>query len=79
MDMLKKFFPLSFQPKADVAALVINILIQLVVGVVIGWVISIVVLIPIVGLIVGLVGGLLDLYILAGIILSCLDYFKILK
>ena len=79
MDMLKKFFPLSFQPKADMATLVINILIQLVVGVVIGWVISIVVLIPIVGLIVGLVGGLLDLYILAGIILSCLDYFKILK
>lgn len=79
MDMLKKIFPLSFGSKPDVASLIINILIQLVVGVVIGWVISIVVLIPIVGLIVGLVGGLLDLYILAGIILSCLDYFKILK
>lgn len=79
MDMLKKFFPLSFQPKPDVASLVINILIQLVVGVVGGWIIGIVVLIPIVGLIVGLLGGLLELYIVAGIILSCLDYFKILK
>lgn len=79
MDMLKKFFPLSFQPKPDVASLVINVLLQLVVGVVIGWVIGIVVLIPIVGLIVGLVGGLLDLYIAAGIVLSILDYFKILK
>lgn len=79
MDMLKKFFPLSFQPKPDVASLVINILIQLVVGLVVGWVIGIVILIPIVGIIVGLLGGLLDLYITAGIVISCLDYFKILK
>ena len=79
MDMLKKFFPLSFQPKADVAALVINILIQLVVSVVAGWVVSIVAAIPLIGIIFGLVGSLLGLYFLAGIVISCLDYFKILK
>lgn len=79
MDMLKKFFPLSFQPKADVAALVINILIQLVVSVVAGWVVSIVAAIPLIGIIFGLVGSLLGLYFLAGIAISCLDYFKILK
>lgn len=79
MDMLKKFFPMSFQSKPDVVALVINILIQLVVGLVVGWVIGIVAAIPVIGIIVGLVGGLLDLYIFAGIVISCLDYFKVLK
>lgn len=79
MDMLKKFFPFAFTAKADIASLVISVLIQLVVGVVIGWVIGIVALIPIVGLSVGLVGGLLDLYILASVVLTFLDYFKILK
>ncbi len=79
MDMLKKIFPIAFLPKADVAALVINVLIQLVVGVVIGWIIGIVALIPIVNILVGLVGGLLDLYITASIVIAFLDYFKIIK
>lgn len=79
MDMLKNIFPLSFQPKADVAALVINILIQLVVSAVAGWVVSIVAAIPFIGIIFGLVGSLLGLYFMAGIVISCLDYFKILK
>lgn len=61
------------------AALVINILIQLVVSVVAGWVVSIVAAIPLIGIIFGLVGSLLGLYFLAGIAISCLDYFKILK
>ena len=79
MDMLKKIFPLSFQPKPDIASLVINILIYLVVGIVVGFVIGIVAAIPLIGMIFALVGGLLDLYILAGIVISCLDYFKVLK
>lgn len=79
MDMLKKFFPFAFTAKADIAALVISILIQLVIGVVIGFVIGIVALIPIVNLLVGLVGGLADLYITASIIITLLDYFKVLK
>ena len=79
MDMLKKFFPLSFQPKPDIASLVINILIQLVVSAVAGWVISIVAAIPLIGIIFGLVGSLVGLYFMAGIVISLLDYFKILK
>ena len=79
MDMLKKFFPLSFQPKPDIASLVINILIQLVVSVVAGWVIGIVAAIPLVGIIFSLIGSLVSLYFMVGIIISCLDYFKILK
>ena len=79
MDMLKKIFPLSFQSKPDIASLVINILIQLVVSAVAGWVISIVASIPLIGIIFGLVGSLVGLYFLAGIVISLLDYFKILK
>ena len=66
MDMLKKIFPLSFQHKADVAALVINVLIQLVVSAVAGWIVGIVAAIPLIGFIFGLVGSLLGLYFMAG-------------
>ncbi len=79
MALLKSLFPFSFGAKKDVAALIINILIYLVVGIIAGVLIGILIWIPIVGIIVGLVGGLIDLYVLAGIILSCLDYFKVLK
>ena len=79
MEMLKKFFPFSFVEKKDVVALIINIVIQLVLGFVIGLVIGLCAGIPVLGWINGLLGGLVDLYFLVGIVLSCLDYFKILK
>ena len=79
MDMLKKIFPLSFQSKPDIASLVINVLIQLVVSAVAGWIVGIVAAMPLIGFIFGLVGSLLGLYFMAGIVISCLDYFKILK
>ena len=79
MDMLKKFFPFSFKEKKDVAALVINVLIYLVVGLIAGFAIGLLAIIPIVNLIVGLLGGLIDLYVLVGIVLSILDYLKVLK
>ena len=43
MDMLKKYFPLSFREKKDIVALVINIIIYLVVGVIAGFVIGLLV------------------------------------
>ena len=79
MEMLKKIWPFSFGEKKDIAGLIINIVIQLVLGIVIGFVISILADIKIIGIIFGLVGGLIDLYLLVGIVLSCLDYFKVLK
>ena len=79
MDLLKKIFPLAFVEKKDVASLVINIIIQLVVGLVVGWVISLLFPLPGVGKILSLVVSLLDLYIFANIVITCLDYFKILK
>ncbi len=79
MDTLKKIFPFSFKEKKDVAALVINILIHIVVGVVIYFVLNIIGKIPVVGIITGLVGALIELYLTAGVVISCLDYFKVLK
>ena len=86
MDTLKKIFPLSFGA-SDVAGLVIKIIIYIVVaaigGIVIGLAAAVLALIPFVGGIlawlVGSIGSLVGLYSLIGIVLTCLDYFKILK
>lgn len=72
MDMLKKFFPYSFGAK-DVAGLVIKIIVYLVVSGILGFVIG---LIPLVG---GLIASLIGLYSTVGIVLTVLDYLKILK
>ena len=79
MDMLKKIFPLSFGEKKDVVALVVNIVIYLVVGLVAGILIGLLAKIPVLGVIIALGGGLVDLYVLVGIVLSVLDYLKLLK
>ena len=79
MDMLKKFFPLAFKPKKDIAALVINIIIHLVVDAVAGVLIGILANIPLVGIIVGAADGLVGLYFTISLVLSVLDYFKVLK
>ena len=79
MDTLKKIFPYSFKAKKDVAALIINILVYLVAGFIAGLLIVILAKVPIVGIIIGICGGLVDLYVVVGIIISVLDYAKILK
>lgn len=79
MDILKKIFPIAFMAKKDLAALIISLLIQIVVGVVIGVVIGVLIWIPFVGILFALIGSLVDIYVLANIVLTCLDYFKILK
>jgi len=79
MDMLKKFFPFSFAAKDGVVGLVINILIYVVVGAVVGAIIGILGGIPIIGILVGIVCWLIEVYVAAGVILSLLVYFKVLK
>ena len=79
MDLLKKYFPLSFGAKADIVALAINILIYFIAGAVCGIILGLLARIPIVGFIFGIAASLIGLYCLVGIVLSCLDYFKILK
>jgi len=79
MELLKTIFPFSFATKNDVVALVINIVIYLVVGAIAGLIIGLLAKIPVIGILFGLIGGVIGLYCLVGIILSVLDYMKVLK
>ena len=79
MDTLKKFFPYSFKEKKDAAALVINIILYLIAGFVVGVIASLLQFIPFIGWIVSISAGASDLYILIAIVISVLDYCKILK
>ena len=79
MELLKLLFPFSFQPKKDISRLILNILTYLGAGLIAGVLISLTAKVAILGTIVGLVGGFADLYMLAGIVISVLDYLQILK
>ena len=72
MATLKKLFPLSFKEKKGIGGLIVNILIHILADVVAGLIIG---LIPI----LGILGGLIGLYFTVGIVISILDYLKIIK
>lgn len=79
MDSLKKFFPIAFAQKKDLGALILSVVIQVAVAVVIGWVFALLSIFPLIGLLFDLIGSLIGLYILANIVLTFLDYFKVIK
>ncbi len=79
MELLKLIFPFSFLNKPDMATLLLHVLAYLVAGIVVSYVLSLLTGIPLLGVIFGLARSLLDLYALAGVILTCLDYFQLLK
>ena len=79
METLKKIFPFSFKTKESVGSLIVNVIIYLIVGALAAVAIGILAKIPLVGWIVGICGGLVDLYVVIGIVLSILDYLKVLK
>lgn len=72
MATLKKIFPLAFKAKKDIGALIVNILIHVIADVVAGLIIG---LLPI----LGILGGVIGLYFTVSVILSILDYLKVLK
>lgn len=72
METLKKIFPLSFKEKKSVGALIVNILLHVLGDAVAGVIIGI---LPI----LGILGGIVGLYFTAGIVLSILDYLKVIK
>ena len=79
MEMLKKYFPLAFTAKKDIVALVINILIHIVADAVVGLAIWLLSALPLVGGLIGALGGVIGLYFTVSLVLSILDYLKILK
>lgn len=80
MDMLKKFFPFSFNFKAkDVKGLIISLLIYIVAGGVAGFVLGLLGNIAVIGLVFQLIGWALSIYTTVGIVLSVLVFLDILK
>ena len=79
MDSIKKYFPLAFKAKNSTKDLVINVLVQVVVNALIGVVFGLLAGIPLVGGLFDIVGWVVGIYFTASIVLSILDYFKILK
>lgn len=86
MDTLKKIFPRAFKTDS-VGALVVNIIVFVVIGVIASILLGLTGLIsgwiPGVGLLVawliGIAGTIVDLYVVIAIVLSILNFLKILK
>ena len=86
MDMIKKYLPHAFAADTQerlIGALIIYAVI-LVAGAVISWLIGTLLgWIPLIGIVVGLLlkiaGIIIDVYAVAGIVLTLLVYFKVLK
>ena len=79
MDLVKKYFPYSFSKKKTRQDLIKAILIYLVAGFVGGLVIGLLGKIPLIGFLFGIVGTVVEIYVVAGIVLTVLDYKKMLK
>ena len=79
MDTLKKLFPFSFKEKNDLAALIVNILVYIVIGALVGCLIGILAGVPFVKWVVGILGTIFNIYVAVGIIISILDYVKLMK
>lgn len=79
MVLLKILFPFSFTAKKSIISLIINVVLHLAVGIAIGFTIGFLAKLPIIGILLRMGGGTIDLYILIGIILSILNYLKIIK
>lgn len=78
MATLKKIFSYSFGA-ADLKALIIKIVVYIVAGFVAGLVLGLLSKIPVLGVIFSIIGWIIDLYCLVGIVLTILDYLKILN
>lgn len=79
MDIIKAYFPFSFDTK-DVQNMIMKIAVYLIIGIVVGLVCTVIGFVPVIGGIVAwLIGGIVGLYLLGGIALTVLDYYKVIK
>ncbi len=77
MEKIYSYFPLSNRVNAkDTRSLVVSILLYIAVGLVMSIVGKLLGWIPVIGFVLGLISWVLDIYCLAGIVLSILRYVK---
>ena len=82
MDLLKKFWPVSFKLKEkEVKPFVVTLVIYVVAGFIAGVLLGILGLIklPLLGVILGLVGTVVDVYCTAGIVFAILKFVNVFK
>lgn len=76
---LDKFVKLEFASNAELFNMLVQIVVYVVASIIFGVVIGVIwALIPFLGFVWGIVSTVAGLYVLAGIVLSVLDYLKIL-
>lgn len=86
MDMLKKLFPFSFGAD-DIKPLAIKVVVYIAVAFVVGLILALAAQltdwIPVVGTAIGvllsIIGWICEIYVVGGIVVTVLDYLKILK
>lgn len=79
MDLLRKLWPLSFRKKNSLTDLLAVVIVFIIVDFVCGLAIGLLSHLPLIGGLISLVGSIIGLYFLVGIILTILDYLKLLK
>lgn len=87
MDILERLFPISWKYQKDVPNLIVGIVIYIVLAILAGALITLATFITgwipvlgaLIGWLLGIVSSLFGLYLLVGIILSILLYFKVIR
>ncbi len=79
MDFLKSVFPFSFREKKEVKDLVVTVIIYVIAAIICSVIGALIGLIPVVGSIIGILFWIIDVYFTAGIVLTFLHYFKVIK
>lgn len=80
MDMVKKYFPFSFNFKEkDVNGLVVSIIIYIVGMLISGVAMTLLSMIPVINILTGIVGWVIEVYLFVGIVLSVLNFLNVLK
>lgn len=80
MDMIKKFFPFSFNFKEkDTNGLIVSIVIYIVLMLVSGVAMWLLGFIPLVNILTGIIGWIIEIYAVAGIVFAVLNFFNVLK
>ena len=79
MELLKKYFPMSFTDKKDLPSLVVILLFHLVAMLAAGLVIWLLNFIPFVRILGWIAGSVAEAYVVGGAVLAALDYFKVIK
>ena len=78
MDLLKKLWPFSFETKS-VSDLVLKAILYVILAALFSILMGVVNNVIVLNVIMIIVGTLADIYLLAGLILLFLNYFKVLK